>query len=148
MSPSSGRRTCWIGLIHSSTCNPLLCASTRAHRSALVFHLPLPLLRRPYGRPVRYRSLFERFEKIMCAYDRRPHWANPGRIHLVVTAIEDGLPPLRSPVASSSRPCHDARHLPVLFPNITTPAWLVNGYRAPSAWRFPWNITCICCRIV
>ena len=26
---------------------------------------------------MRYRELFERFEKIMCAYDGRSHWAKP-----------------------------------------------------------------------
>ena len=47
LSPSYGRRTCYIGLVQY----------------------------RPYGWPVRYRRLFARFEALMRQFDGRPHWA-------------------------------------------------------------------------
>ena len=128
MSPSSGRRTCWIGLVQSSTCNPLLCASTRARRSAIVIHLLLPLLHRPYGRSVHYRGLFDRFGKIMCAYDRRSHWADLGGIHLGGHSHRGRFTlPLRRFPAHVMTP----RHLSVLFPNITTPALPITAIDHP-----------------
>lgn len=47
MSHCYGRRTCFIGLVQY----------------------------RPYHLPVRYRRLFARFERLMRAFDGRPHWA-------------------------------------------------------------------------
>lgn len=47
LSPSYGQRTCWIGVIQW----------------------------KPYGLPVPYRLLFERFEGIVTRYRGRPHWA-------------------------------------------------------------------------
>ena len=47
LSPSYGRRTCYIGLVQY----------------------------RPYRWPVRYRRLFARFEALMRQFDGRPHWA-------------------------------------------------------------------------
>lgn len=47
LSPSYGRRTCYIGLVQF----------------------------RPYGLPVRYRRLFARFDALMRQFDGRPHWA-------------------------------------------------------------------------
>ncbi|PWN46169.1 hypothetical protein IE81DRAFT_338976 [Ceraceosorus guamensis] len=47
LSPSQGRKTCFIGLIQF----------------------------RPYNRPTRYRVLFERFEALMRYFAGRPHWA-------------------------------------------------------------------------
>lgn len=35
------------------------------------------LLTRPYGLPVPYRLLFERFESIVIRHGGRPHWAKP-----------------------------------------------------------------------
>lgn len=47
LSPSYGRRSCYIGLVQF----------------------------RPYGLPVRYRRLFARFDALMRQFDGRPHWA-------------------------------------------------------------------------
>ncbi|KAH9033110.1 L-gulonolactone/D-arabinono-1,4-lactone oxidase [Lactarius pseudohatsudake] len=47
LSPSYGQRTCWIGIVQF----------------------------KPYGLPIPYRNLFERFEGIMIRYGGRPHWA-------------------------------------------------------------------------
>ncbi|KAG8887889.1 D-arabinono-1,4-lactone oxidase [Tulasnella sp. 332] len=47
LSPSNGRRSCWIGIVQF----------------------------KPYGVPVAYRQLFERFERIVSRHDGRPHWA-------------------------------------------------------------------------
>jgi len=47
LSPSYGQRTCWIGMIQW----------------------------KPYGLPVPYRLLFERFEGIVTRHRGRPHWA-------------------------------------------------------------------------
>lgn len=43
----------------------------------------LPLFTRPYGLPVAYRQLFERFERIVSRHDGRPHWA---KAHALVPA--------------------------------------------------------------
>jgi len=47
LSPSYGRKTCWIGIVQY----------------------------KPYGFNVPYRALFERFERIVIPYGGRPHWA-------------------------------------------------------------------------
>ncbi|KAI0776828.1 L-gulonolactone/D-arabinono-1,4-lactone oxidase [Trametes elegans] len=47
LSPSNGRRTCWIGLVQY----------------------------KPYGLPVPYRRLFAHFESAVLAHAGRPHWA-------------------------------------------------------------------------
>ncbi|KDQ54563.1 hypothetical protein JAAARDRAFT_38243 [Jaapia argillacea MUCL 33604] len=52
LSPSSGERTCWIGIIQF----------------------------KPYGLNVRYRKLFEKFEAIMARHSGRPHWAKAHRL--------------------------------------------------------------------
>ncbi|KIO30477.1 hypothetical protein M407DRAFT_69184 [Tulasnella calospora MUT 4182] len=47
LSPSYGRRSCWIGIVQF----------------------------KPYNLPVSYRKLFARFEEIVSKYQGRPHWA-------------------------------------------------------------------------
>jgi len=47
LSPSNGRRTCWIGIVQF----------------------------RPYGLSVPYRRLFHRFEAILQSHGGRPHWS-------------------------------------------------------------------------
>ncbi|KZT66748.1 L-gulonolactone/D-arabinono-1,4-lactone oxidase [Daedalea quercina L-15889] len=47
LSPSSGGKTCWIGIVQY----------------------------KPYGCTVPYRKLFERYERIVARYGGRPHWA-------------------------------------------------------------------------
>ncbi|KAG8908848.1 D-arabinono-1,4-lactone oxidase [Tulasnella sp. 403] len=47
LSPSNSRKSCWIGIVQF----------------------------KPYGLPVAYRKLFERFEQIVASHGGRPHWA-------------------------------------------------------------------------
>ncbi|KAL4071643.1 D-arabinono-1,4-lactone oxidase-domain-containing protein [Scleroderma yunnanense] len=47
LSPSNGRKTCWIGIIQY----------------------------KPYGLAVPYKKLFSRFETILARHEGRPHWA-------------------------------------------------------------------------
>ncbi|KAJ8587958.1 L-gulonolactone D-arabinono-1,4-lactone oxidase [Rhizopogon salebrosus TDB-379] len=49
LSPSNGRKTCWIGIVQF----------------------------KPYGFDVPYKKLFERFEAILYRHGGRPHWAKP-----------------------------------------------------------------------
>jgi L-gulonolactone oxidase len=64
LSPSSGQRTCWIGLIQYK--------SVALHDFLQVSPLTLD---RPYGFNVPYRKLFQRFETIVSRHTGRPHWA-------------------------------------------------------------------------
>jgi L-gulonolactone oxidase len=69
LSPSSGNRTCWIGIIQYKF---------------VIFKwfatMCLLILTRPYGFKVPYRKLFERFEQIVLRHGGRPHWAKAHRM--------------------------------------------------------------------
>ncbi|KAG7087570.1 hypothetical protein E1B28_013525 [Marasmius oreades] len=52
LSPSNGRQTCWIGIVHY----------------------------KPYGIDVPYRKLFSGFEHILTSHQGRPHWAKAHRL--------------------------------------------------------------------
>lgn len=69
LSPSYGQRTCWIGIVQWK-CVLYFCVALVGRRTHL-------LLTRPYGLPVPYRVLFERFERIVIRHGGRPHWAKP-----------------------------------------------------------------------
>lgn len=67
LSPSSGQRTCWIGIIQYKCVACNLVHSDRVLNSANYS--------RPYAMNAPYRKLFSRFEAILLRHQGRPHWA-------------------------------------------------------------------------
>lgn len=71
MSPSYGRKTCYIGVImyRWAYCIWFLdCFGICAYSTT-------PLLHRPYGKPVPYKKYWRAYEDVMRSLGGRPHWA-------------------------------------------------------------------------
>jgi len=69
LSPSYNQRSCWIGIIQWKCVRPVFFFWREAYSTCCF------LSNRPYGFPVPYRLLFERFERIVTYHGGRPHWA-------------------------------------------------------------------------
>jgi L-gulonolactone oxidase len=71
MSPSYGRKTCYIGVIMYRWAYFIWfldCFGICAYSTT-------PLLHRPYGKPVPYKKYWRAYEDVMRSLGGRPHWA-------------------------------------------------------------------------
>ncbi|PWN47438.1 hypothetical protein IE53DRAFT_413039 [Violaceomyces palustris] len=77
LSHAQGRKTCYIGVVQYSHDFPSQLTANLIPESmdGSLFLSYIGDDNRPYNMPVRYRSLFAKFENLMRHYAGRPHWA-------------------------------------------------------------------------
>lgn len=69
LSPSSGQRTSWIGIVQYKSVTSITDQIIVTNRVG-----------RPYGFNVPYRKLFEGYENIVARHQGRPHWAKAHKL--------------------------------------------------------------------
>ena len=89
LSPSNGKKTCWIGIIqYKQVFFPL-------HLTSIPLTAKIcQSITRPYASAVPYKKLFSHFESILARHGGRPHWAKahslrPDDLRLLYPRFDD-----------------------------------------------------------